>query len=454
MAQRITDRLAALSPERSWFSLEFFPPKTAAGFENLHSRITRLAKLQPLFVTVTWGAGGSTATKSLELAEICQRQYGLTTCLHLTCTNMNRRVLDTALAKCKEIGVRNVLALRGDEPRVEEYGLLQGGMNGHLQEEEGEEEQFKYAVDLVQYIRKKHGDWFCIGVAGYPEGHATSQWSPTQSPQHDLPYLRSKTEAGADFIMTQLFYDVDAFLNWQSMLRQDESGLFKDIPIVPGLMPVQSWSILTRTTKLSCAKVPQGMMTRFAAVKEDDELVKNQGIREVQDIVEKIQGNKQMHTLPQGYHFYTLNLEKAVAQILEQADLVPQSMYAENEEDSAAQTTNGVAPPVSEDGHLATLDSAAAARRRRQSFKNSEPRNRVVVEEPHDSGTSGSVFETSAHDAGVLGEATQSKASALTTAEGQGSLGREATWDDYPNGRFGDARSPGEKLPQACPCMI
>ena len=422
MSIKLTDKFSITS--KDFFSLEFFPPKTSTGFENLQPRLTRLARLQPLFVCVTWGAGGSTAAKSLDLASLCQERYNLTTCLHLTCTNMRQRVLDEALERCKEMGVRNILALRGDEPREEEYAPLDGE-----EEETEDEEKFTYAVDLVRYIRRKYGEFFCIGVAAYPEGHATSQWSMNQSPQKDLPYLREKVEAGADFILTQLFYNADAFLDWRSMLRNDPSGLFKRIPIVPGLMPVQSWGILARTTKLSCAKVPKDMMARFEAVKSDDDLVKRQGVAELNSIIKRMRHEEDGGGGPRGFHFYTLNLEKAVAQILEETGIVPENVVNE---------TDGEVVDAPEQ------TSTDEKRRRRLSSKNSGPRNRVIVDKPPDAGLNDAVFEATEDEAGVPEERPQSKANALATAEGQGSLGREATWDDYPNGRFGDARSPGE----------
>ena len=189
--------------------------------------------LRPLFVTVTWGAGGSTVGRSLELAEICQRQLGLTTCLHLTCTNMSRKIIDETLDEAKAIGVCNILALRGDPPR-KEYGVPchNGDQNSN--------EEFVWAVDLVRYIRRKYGDFFCIGVAAYPEGHADESHPTNQDVEHDLPYLVEKTKAGADFIMTQLFYDETKYVKLEKRLREHESGIFRNIPIIPGLMPIQS----------------------------------------------------------------------------------------------------------------------------------------------------------------------------------------------------------------------
>lgn len=260
--------------------------------------------LRPLFVTVTWGAGGSTATKSLELAEICQRQLGLTTCLHLTCTNMDRALIDEALEQAKVLGIRNILALRGDAPRSEEY------RDEDRAPEQDSNKDFTWAVDLVRYIRKEYGDYFCIGVAAYPEGHSDESHPEHQDPSYDLSYLVDKTKAGADFLMTQLFFDVEAFDKFETMLRGHESGAFKTIPIIPGLMPIQSYKILLRTTKLSHAKLPSGMLARLDAVKSDDELVKQVGVTILDEIVEHIKSRPSIGK--RGFHFYTLNLEKAV----------------------------------------------------------------------------------------------------------------------------------------------
>jgi len=376
--------------------------------------------LKPLFVNVTWGAGGSTASKSLELAEITQRQLGLTTCLHLTCTNMNRALIDNALEEAKTLGIRNILALRGDPPRSEEYREIENGMNGHANVDSNAE--FIWAIDLVRYIRKQYGDYFCIGVAAYPEGHSDATSIPEhQSPEHDLPYLIEKTKAGADFIMTQLFFDMMAYRHFESLLRNDPSGVFKTIPILPGLMPIQSYQILRRTTKLSHATLPPEILARLDAVKGDDEAVKHVGV----DILSEIIGElKQLESPgPKGFHFYTLNLEKVVSQIIERCGLIPAS---DSDDEEAIQIT----PEAS------SLN--VMKQRRRLSSMHS---NRVIVDHP--STSSNKSHEALSTEAGIPTDARSAdRATTLAISEGEGTLGREATWDDYPNGRWGDARSP------------
>ncbi|KAH0541749.1 hypothetical protein FGG08_003771 [Glutinoglossum americanum] len=431
--EKITDKIAALPGDANYFSLEFFPPKTPMGSVNLRGRLERMSRaLRPLFVNVTWGAGGSTAAKSLELAEICQRQLGLTTCLHLTCTNMNKSLVDEALDDAKALGIRNIMALRGDPPRNDEYGEEP---MGHPPDDM--EFTFTWAADLVRYIRKRHGDYFCVGVAAYPEGHADESYPEIQSPLHDMPYLVEKTKAGADFVMTQLFFDVKAYLDFEKLLRTHPSEVFKSIPIIPGLMPVQSYSILKRTTKLSHAKIPEEILARLEAVKGDDEAVKSVGVDILGEIVEKIKDTQSPG--PRGFHFYTLNLEKAVAFILERCDLIPPSTPASRSLiDSAA--VEDIDDHLLPGGVNGVNNEVRMAIRRRLSSVNSDPHNLVIVDNL--AGSRARAFEAPADEAGIPKDSVNTRANTLAISEGQGSLGREATWDDYPNGRWGDARSP------------
>jgi methylenetetrahydrofolate reductase (NADPH) len=381
--------------------------------------------LRPLFVTVTWGAGGSTAAKSLELAEMCQRQLGLTTCLHLTCTNMDRALIDDALEQAKVLGIRNILALRGDAPRSEEYRD-----DAHPPEQDSNKD-FTWAVDLVRYIRSQYGDYFCIGVAAYPEGHSDESHPEHQDPQYDMPSLVEKMKAGADFIMTQLFFDVQAYDKFETMLRDHESGVFKTTPIIPGLMPIQSYSILRRTTKLSHANLPADILARLEAVKNDDELVKQVGVKIVSEIVEHIKARPDV--VRRGFHFYTLNLEKAVSHIVEDTHLIRQ--VSDEDDDDAIETTPAInlEPPS---GVRLTKE------RRRLSSVNSSPHNRVIISRPSLAKSSNHSYETLDTEAGIPRGPVNTRANTLAISEGEGSLGREATWDDFPNGRWGDARSP------------
>jgi methylenetetrahydrofolate reductase (NADPH) len=421
--EKITAKIASLPPGANFFSLEFFPPKTPMGTSNLRARLDRMSRaLRPLFVTVTWGAGGSTATKSLELAELCQRELGLTTCLHLTCTNMSKALVDRALEDAKALGIRNVLALRGDPPRGEEYGVDGEGNGG-----EGEVE-FEWAVDLVRYIRKHYGDYFCIGVAAYPEGHADESHPAGQSLEHDLPYLVEKVRAGADFIMTQLFFDVEAYDGFEKRLREHESGVFREIPIIPGMMPIQSYAMIKRTTKLSHAKLPENIMGRLDEVRGDDEMVKKVGVDIVSEIITHIKSSPSPG--PRGFHFYTLNLEKAVSFILERTNLIP----------PLPSDTEAILDPLPSGFPNGTRQQIPHKRSgRRQSSVGSDPHNRIIITAPSPAHPD---YEATAAEAGIPHEKVNTRANTLAISEGEGALGREATWDDFPNGRWGDARSP------------
>ena len=387
--------------------------------------------------------------KSLELAEICQRQLGLTTCMHLTCTNMSRALVDEALQEAKALGVRNILALRGDPPRNQEY---------HMDDQEDSNKDFTWAIDLVRYIRKVHGEHFCIGVAGYPEGHADDSHPEHQSVEQDLPYLVDKVKAGANFIMTQLTYDIQAYSKYENTLRSHPSGIFASIPIIPGLMPIQSYQIVKRITNLSHARLPPEIFSRIEAVKSDDEAVKRVGVDILSELVEDIKVLPQPTSLPRGLHFYTLNLEKSVAFILERCNLIASSTEptspstTDSESESAVATTeNGPWPVVNGIGD----PSKRSFSRRRASSFNSQPHNRIIVDSAplrdvrsrsgKANGTlssqSSETHQTPSESAGIpAGPSTRSNT--LLISEGQGSLGREATWDDYPNGRWGPSSSP------------
>ncbi|ODQ65879.1 methylenetetrahydrofolate reduct [Nadsonia fulvescens var. elongata DSM 6958] len=400
---KIVDAVKALDPTKPYFSYEFFPPKTTSGTENLYARIERMATFKPMFVAVTWGAGGSTAEKSLALAAACRNQAGLDVCLHLTCTNMDKEILDSALTQAREHNVKNILALRGDPPRGEEYWSSSSN-------------EFHHAVDLVKYIKKTHGDFFCIGVAGYPEGHVDGVDTSGQDALKDIPFLVEKVRAGADFIITQVCYDTSKLIAWEKALREHESGVFNDILILPGLMPINTYQSFLRTAKLSHASIPSELLAKLDEIPVgDDDKVKQLGvevlINMISDIFEKTERRVR------GFHFYTLNLEKSVALVLEKSKVLALSR-----------------------NELTSLPDASgpAKKTRRSSSLNVD--NKIIVDEIRE-GLKNMDFMANAVDAGNPNiERTFDDALAISTGEGE--LGREATWDDFPNGRFGDSRSP------------
>ncbi|ODQ82303.1 hypothetical protein BABINDRAFT_70456 [Babjeviella inositovora NRRL Y-12698] len=358
-----------------------------------------MSVLNPLFVTVTWGAGGSTSAKTLDLVAMCQRELGFTTCMHLTCTNTTRATIDDALARAKAAGVRNILALRGDPPRGEELGW------------DNSLSDFQYAVDLVRYIKKQHGDFFCIGVAAYPEGHVEGSDSSGQSPAKDMPFLVEKIKAGADFVITQMIYDVEKFLAFEHTIRENDD--IKDVIVLPGLMPINNFSVFHRASKLSHASIPTSILAQFPPeIQADDNLVKQVGVDVMCDVIQQMYTRTDKRV--RGFHFYTLNLEKSLAQIVEKSPLL-QRIF-----DTAS---------FNETLHVdGSSDLNKLVREKRSdsgSFKN------TVVFDDAPNARPGSHKPSSSYHQRVL-----------TISSGQGTLGRDATWDDFPNGRFGDSRSP------------
>eukprot|EP00276_Gloeochaete_wittrockiana_P005145 CAMPEP_0184655738 /NCGR_PEP_ID=MMETSP0308-20130426/14383_1 /TAXON_ID=38269 /ORGANISM="Gloeochaete witrockiana, Strain SAG 46.84" /LENGTH=592 /DNA_ID=CAMNT_0027092455 /DNA_START=195 /DNA_END=1973 /DNA_ORIENTATION=+ len=285
-----------IKEKKPFFSFEYFPPKTEAGVENLYERIDRMAELQPLFADVTWGAGGKTADLTLEITSNTQNLCCIETMMHLTCTNMELSMLMNALKSAKDAGIMNILALRGDPPVGQErWTAVEGGLS--------------YACDLVKLIRKHYGDYFGIGVAGYPEAHLEAT-----SYEEDLKYLKEKVDAGADFIITQLFYDTDGFLKYV----QDCRNLGIKVPIIPGIMPITNYGSFMRMTAFCKTKVPEDIAADLELIKDDDEKVKNYGIELGIKMCRKI---LDAGASP-GLHFYTLNLEKSVTKIIEGLGMV------------------------------------------------------------------------------------------------------------------------------------
>lgn len=404
-----------------------------------------MSRLGSLFVSVTWGAGGSTAEKSLELAHFVQEQ-GNTTCLHLTCTNMDEGVLANALDRAKALGIRNILALRGDPPRGKEYW---GGGGGHsasssssssepvLESAKSSEPsepsepsfEFCHAVDLVRFIRKLHGDYFCIGVAGYPEGHVDGADTAGQDPATDIPFLLEKVEAGADFIITQLFYDVEKFLDYEQLLRSHSSPLLQTIPIIPGLMPINTYQSFVRASRLSHASVPIDLLDSFNSIPNgNDERVKELGVEVLSNIVAQIFQKTQGRV--NGFHFYTLNLEKAVALILDKCPVfsIP-----------ATTIMNANKELVGDFGSIDVSTNLSDAAH--QEVQIGFPATKVA----QTTSTSSAASETEGHThTNSINKVPHPKFQhdILSISSGEGSLGREADWDDFPNGRFGDSRSP------------
>lgn len=291
-------KMNKVSGKPLYYSFEFFPPKTEAGLDNLLNRIDRMARrLDPLFIDVTWGSSGSTAVRSLAVASHAQRFGGVNVLLHLTCAGMTRDQLLSTLQQAKGSGISNILALRGDPPRGTRSWKPGDVTGGYCDR----------AIDLVRLIRKEYGDYFCIVVAGHPEGHPSSI-----SREEEMKHLKEKVDAGADLIMTQFFYDCDAFLDFVKLCRA--SGVL--CPILPGIMPIQSYSSFVRMTHYCNISVPEHVMNRLEPVKDDDEAIKDIGVEIAVDMCEKLLSTPAEEGGVDGIHFYTLNLERSVTRIL------------------------------------------------------------------------------------------------------------------------------------------
>lgn len=278
------------------FSFEFFPPKTAQGVQNLYDRMDRMHALGPSFIDITWGAGGRLAQLTCEMVGVAQSVYGLETCMHLTCTDMGKEKVDEALRNAYKAGCTNILALRGDPPRDQEKWVAT-------------DQSFQYAKDLVRYIRSSYGNHFDIGVAGYPEGCDDQDDEALL-----LEHLKEKVDMGATFIVTQMFYDVDNFLEWVRKVRA--KGI--TVPIIPGIMPIHTYaSFLRRCNHMNC-KIPQKWISALEPVKNDDAAVRDVGKGLVADMCRKILSSGIHHI-----HFYTMNLAQATRMVLEELELTP-----------------------------------------------------------------------------------------------------------------------------------
>ena len=264
-------------------SFEFFPPKTEEGVDALYETVKALRPCRPSFVSVTYGAGGSTRDRTLELVARIQRELEITTMAHLTCVGSTKDEIRQTLQRLHDSGIRNVLALRGDPPKGEqEFEATEGG--------------FRYASELVAFIRDLGLD-FCIGAACYPEGHVEA--SDLES---DLGHLVTKVDAGADFLVSQLFFDNADYRAFVSRARS--AGV--QVPIVPGLMPVTNAAQVERFTKMCGSRIPQELYRRLRIVASDPSAVVATGVQWAVD-----QGRELLEAGAPGLHFYTLNRSSA-----------------------------------------------------------------------------------------------------------------------------------------------
>ena len=267
-------------------SFEFFPPKTDAGFQQLFATIDDLRPLKPSYVSVTYGAGGSTREKTVDLTVRIQKELGIRSMAHLTCVGHTADEIGSILDELWAGGVRNVLALRGDPP---------AGQSSFVKTEGG----FAYANELVEFAATRHD--FCVAVAGYPEGHPQCL-----NRTRDMENLKKKVDAGGRVVITQLFFDNAEFYRF----RDDARRMGIRVPIIAGIMPILNVSQIKRFISMCGAKIPHPLLERLEGCEHDPETVYKAGVdyatEQCADLLK--QG-------VDGLHYYTLNKSKATVDI-------------------------------------------------------------------------------------------------------------------------------------------
>jgi methylenetetrahydrofolate reductase (NADPH) len=278
-----------LSSRHLVFSFEFFPPKSDEDMIQLFKTLQDVKKLNPGYISVTYGAGGGTRDRTIEIVKRAKHEINLESMAHLTCIGHSKQEILSILDELKTSKIDNVIALRGDPPK---------GETSFIPHPSG----FAHANELTAFIRASYS--FCIAVAGYPEGHIESPDKET-----DWNYLREKVKAGADFIITQLFFDNNDFYAFEKRMR--EKGV--TVPIIPGIMPITSYRQIVRFTQTCGAKIPQKLRKDLETIQDNQEAVEQYGIKHAtQQCKELI-----THGIP-GIHFYTLNRSESTRKIVQE----------------------------------------------------------------------------------------------------------------------------------------
>jgi methylenetetrahydrofolate reductase (NADPH) len=274
------------------FSFEFFPPRTDEGRAAFVDAIRRLRPLGPGFVSVTWGAGGSTRGRTLEMVMCCKREFEIEAMAHVTCVGATRTQLVDALNELMDAGIENILALRGDPPRGQrEFVATEGGL--------------RHASDLVELAREvaaKRNQRLCIGAACYPEGHPECR-----DALQDLAHLKVKVEAGVDFLVTQLFFETRTYFDFLGRARAAGIG----VPILPGLMPVTNVEQIRRFTTLCGAAMPPMLSAALRVRSDDPDATLQLGVAYA-----SLQAAELLRSGAPGIHFYTLNQSPATRAIV------------------------------------------------------------------------------------------------------------------------------------------
>lgn len=265
------------------FSCEIFPPKKEGDFSEVFRVVDRISKIGVDFISVTYGAGGSTSKKTTEVAAYTQDTCGTTSLAHLTCIDSNPEQIKCQLADLRANGIENIMALRGDKPK----GFTEGGYYTH-------------AIHLIQEIREIGG--FCVGGACYPEGHVECPHK-----QDDIAYLKEKVDAGVDFLTTQMFFDNNLFYNF--LYRAYAAGI--SVPIIPGIMPIINARQVKRSTELSGATMPARFLAIADKFSDDPQAMEQAGIAYATDQIVDLVANGIQHI-----HLYTMNRPQTAEKIM------------------------------------------------------------------------------------------------------------------------------------------
>lgn len=282
---RISQMLQGGAPR---FSFEFFPPKTPAGEAALFETLHELKTLEPAFVSITYGAGGSQRYKTAEWAARVQQEVGLTAMAHLTCAGHSAQELQQILGAYANAGVQNIMAIRGDPPKGQ----------GHFKAATG---GFSYAIELIELIRQRFGNRFDVAGGAYPEGHPEAV-----SLEDDLLRLKQKTDAGLDFVVTQLFFSNALYFGFVERARRMGIG----VPIIPGLMPITDLGQIRRFMDLCGASIPGPLLSRLENA-QDPASVLQLGVEHTTR-----QACELLEAGVPGIHFYTLNKSPATQQVM------------------------------------------------------------------------------------------------------------------------------------------
>jgi methylenetetrahydrofolate reductase (NADPH) len=264
-------------------SIEFFPPQTAEGVEKLRTVRAELAKLEPQFFSVTYGAGGSTRERTFAVVKEIAAE-GFDAAPHLSCIGSTRESIREILAEYKAAGIKRIVALRGDLPS----GMAEAG-------------EFRYANELVEFIRAETGNHFSLEVAAYPEWHPQAR-----SPKDDLNAFARKVKAGANSAITQYFFNADAYFHFVD----EAKALGVEIPIVPGIMPIAGFTKLARFSDACGAEIPRWMRRKFESFGDDTESIRAFGLDVITELCERLLAGG-----APGLHFYCMNQSTLTTEI-------------------------------------------------------------------------------------------------------------------------------------------